>query len=358
MASTNKTTNFELPQWISTDKPTFEGDLNSAFLTIDNTMESNKTTAETGNANANSALEKIGNLTLLETTVKDNLVNAINEIVSGGTTPSEIGDLQDLTTSAKNNIVSAINEVDALAKEIETITIGELSDLTTSAKNNIVSAINEVDGLAKELESDNTNISSQIATISGQITNISGQITDLQGDITPLETNVNNLTQNLGTLSSLTTSAKNNIVSAINEVNANTLLNKNNSSVQTLNGSSLTISNVTADGTLKYINSSKAFLMTGRLHLTGTGLNSLSTFQLGINSIIKPPKVVGGIAYTPIGMVEATDSSQSLLATGMVSAYYDTDNNTLACQLDLHGDVTNVANIYVSFYPVPITDLQ
>ena len=311
MASTNKTTNFDLPQWISTDKPTFEGDLNGAFLTIDNTMQSNKTTAETGNANANSALEKIGNLTLLETTAKDNLVNAINEIVSGGTTPSEIGDLSDLTTNAKNSIVSAINEVDALAKEIQ---------------------------------SDNTNIWSQLNNV--------------QDDITPLVNNINNLTETVGNLSSLTTTAKDTIVNAINEVNASTLLNKNNSSVQTLNGSSLSISNVTADGTLKYINSSKAFLMTGRLHLTGTGLSSLSTFQLGINSIIKPPKVVGGIAYMPIGMVEATDSSQSLLATGMVSVYYDTDNNTLACQLDLHGDVTNVANIYVSFYPVPITDLQ
>ena len=311
MASTNKTTNFDLPQWVSSDKPTFEGDLNGAFLIIDNTMQSNKTTSETGNANANSALEKIGNLTLLETTVKDNLVNAINEIVSGGTTPSEIGDLSDLTTNAKNNIVSAINEVDALAKE---------------------------------LQSDNTNIWSQVVS--------------LQEQITPLVNNINNLTETVGNLSSLTTTAKDTIVDAINEVNGNTLLNKNNSSVQTLNGSSLSISNVTADGTLKYINSSKAFLMTGRLHLTGTGLSSLSSFELGINSNIKPPQVFSGIASTPIGMVVYTDSSQALLGTGMASIYYDTSKNTLVCELELHGDVTNVANIYVSFYPVPITDLQ
>ena len=35
MASTNKTTHYDLPQWIGTDKPTFLGDLNGAFSTID-----------------------------------------------------------------------------------------------------------------------------------------------------------------------------------------------------------------------------------------------------------------------------------------------------------------------------------
>ena len=36
MGSTNKTQYLELPQWIGTDKPTFLGDFNDAFLKIDN----------------------------------------------------------------------------------------------------------------------------------------------------------------------------------------------------------------------------------------------------------------------------------------------------------------------------------
>lgn len=65
MGSTNKTTNLQLPQWIGTDKPTFLGDLNDAFLKIDNgygTIDGNATTAvsQAGQAvsKATEALEK------------------------------------------------------------------------------------------------------------------------------------------------------------------------------------------------------------------------------------------------------------------------------------------------------------
>lgn len=45
MGATNKTTNYELPQWIGTDKPTFLGDMNDAFLKIDTGMAENKDSA-------------------------------------------------------------------------------------------------------------------------------------------------------------------------------------------------------------------------------------------------------------------------------------------------------------------------
>ena len=38
MASTNKTPNYDLPQWVAADKPTFLGDMNAAFLDIDTAM--------------------------------------------------------------------------------------------------------------------------------------------------------------------------------------------------------------------------------------------------------------------------------------------------------------------------------
>lgn len=89
MASTNKTTNYDLPQWIGTDKPTFLGDLNNAFLTIDTNMKNNKDTATLANGNANTALDnsqnalnKIGNLNNLLTTNKNDLVQAINDSIT------------------------------------------------------------------------------------------------------------------------------------------------------------------------------------------------------------------------------------------------------------------------------------
>lgn len=339
MASTNKTTNFELPQWVSTDKPTFEGDLNSAFLTIDNTMESNKTTAETGNANANNALEKIGNLTLLETTVKDNLVNAINEIVSGGTTPSEIGDLQDLTTSAKNNLVSAINEVDA-STELNKNNIGTLSSLTTTAKNNLVGAINEVNETAQELTTDNVNIWEQVNS--------------LQEQITPLVENYNRLSEQIGTLSSLTTTAKNNLVSAINDVNANKadLLNmsKPHGTIQSteLNWTGQTEKPTYTIGSINYIMTNNQLLLYGRVsgNFATDGHASNITFT------------------NPLPSFDVT-----VIGTGVVTAIYE-DGSVITSSLQVDKDdtmisvdggvqlKTGVKTLVYDFFPIPITNLE
>lgn len=70
MASTNKTTNYELSQYVGTDKPTYLGDYNGDMLKIDTQMKANadaistanttataaNTTANTANTNASSAL--------------------------------------------------------------------------------------------------------------------------------------------------------------------------------------------------------------------------------------------------------------------------------------------------------------
>ncbi len=55
MSSTNKTTNYLLPQFISTDKPTWLGDVNGAMSTIDSQMKSNADAAAAAAATANNA---------------------------------------------------------------------------------------------------------------------------------------------------------------------------------------------------------------------------------------------------------------------------------------------------------------
>lgn len=45
MASTNKTTNYSLPQWEGTDHPSFSADFNPAFLAIDTQMKANADSA-------------------------------------------------------------------------------------------------------------------------------------------------------------------------------------------------------------------------------------------------------------------------------------------------------------------------
>lgn len=68
MSYTNKTTYYELPQYIGTDKPTYLGDFNGAMVAIDTAMHNNATaasgaqsTADTANALASSASTQANN---------------------------------------------------------------------------------------------------------------------------------------------------------------------------------------------------------------------------------------------------------------------------------------------------------
>ena len=149
MGHTNSTANLSLPQFIGTDKPTWLGDINSAFSYIDayagtndaavsgavsdaasavsqaasavstanaaNTTAGNASTAATnavGTANnamslVNQTNTKVGTLANLHTTDKTSIVNAINEIADGAGSVSVVGD-------GSKTIGQLLAELDAL----------------------------------------------------------------------------------------------------------------------------------------------------------------------------------------------------------------------------------------------------
>lgn len=80
MSSTNKTTNYELSQYIGSDMPTYLGDYNSDMLKIDTQMKANNTLGNTADGKADTNALAIGTLANLNTTVKSNLVGAVNEV--------------------------------------------------------------------------------------------------------------------------------------------------------------------------------------------------------------------------------------------------------------------------------------
>ena len=98
MSSTNKTTNYNLSQYIGTDKPTYLGDYNGDMLKIDTQMKNNANSATDAIAKAGEANAKA---TTLEEQVKSisknvgillNDVSAIKNSVSQNT--SDIGSIQ------------------------------------------------------------------------------------------------------------------------------------------------------------------------------------------------------------------------------------------------------------------------
>ena len=151
MASTNKTTNYELSQYIGTDKPTYLTDYNQDMSKIDAGIHAAKSEADT---NATS----IGTLSSLTTEAKTNLVGAINEVdahadTNAGniatntsniaTNTTHIGTLANLTTTSKTDLVVAANEINAK--------VGNIANLETTAKTSTVAAINEIAGLISQL---------------------------------------------------------------------------------------------------------------------------------------------------------------------------------------------------------------
>ena len=105
MASTNKTTHYELSQYVAADKPTYLVDYNTDMSNIDSGIYN-------AQSKANSNESSIGTLSNLDTSTKSDLVSAINEVNTGkNNNTNNIGNLSNLTTAAQNNLVSAINEL-------------------------------------------------------------------------------------------------------------------------------------------------------------------------------------------------------------------------------------------------------
>lgn len=178
-------------------------------LTVENTTY--EVVDSTARAAINSVSNALGDPTSLQTTNKDSLVEAINELAdelanqSGGddtevqesimAVDGKIGDLSGLKTDAKTNMVAALNEVatelDAqIAKEVIDTTarsaatsantaIGDTATLQTADKTNVVSAINELAGKVSTEHAD-AQARAAIDMLSEQI----GDISSLQTEVT------------------------------------------------------------------------------------------------------------------------------------------------------------------------------
>lgn len=113
MSSTNKTTNYELSQFIGTDKPAWLGDYNSDMSKIDAQMKVNADAATAASGSATSATSAIGTLASLTTTNKTNLVAAINEVDSNADTAQQTANTAvgkaTANETAIGNIVTALN---------------------------------------------------------------------------------------------------------------------------------------------------------------------------------------------------------------------------------------------------------
>ena len=118
MASTNKTTHYDLSQYVSSDKPTYLVDYNGDMAKIDTGINAAKTTADTASTaatNAQTAAESAA------TTANTAITNAATADTKATTANTNIGTLAELETVVKTDLVSAVNEVNTKANTSQVI---------------------------------------------------------------------------------------------------------------------------------------------------------------------------------------------------------------------------------------------
>lgn len=110
MSSTNKTSNYELSQFLGSDKPAWLTDYNADMSKIDTGIHNAQSTATGADGKADANTTSIGTLSNLNTTDKTNLVNAINEAnTAAGAAQSAAGTAQTTATGADGKATQALN---------------------------------------------------------------------------------------------------------------------------------------------------------------------------------------------------------------------------------------------------------
>ena len=115
MGHTNQTANYNLPQFVGTDKPSWLGDINDAFAAIDTAIAAAASEASTADGKADALTTTVsGHTTQIGTlqntvTSQGNTLNTVTSLIGNGT-----------PTTTDQTIIGAINEINAKV-EIATV---------------------------------------------------------------------------------------------------------------------------------------------------------------------------------------------------------------------------------------------
>ena len=118
MSSTNKTTNYNLSQYIGTDKPTYLGDYNSDMLKIDTQLKANADSASNA-ASAAGAAQAVAEKSSKDVQALNNSVTANSEDIASLKTKNAQQDVS--IQNASNTASSANNKANQNAQNITDI---------------------------------------------------------------------------------------------------------------------------------------------------------------------------------------------------------------------------------------------
>ena len=135
MSSTNKTTNYELSQFIGTDKPAWLTDYNGDMGKIDTAVKNAADAATIADGKADTNTTAIGTLANLTTDEKTNLVLAINEVDGHADTA------QSTANTASNTANTAKTTADTALLNVQNFNLTSFNNYTVTGPN-VVSGYN------------------------------------------------------------------------------------------------------------------------------------------------------------------------------------------------------------------------
>lgn len=139
MASTNKTTNYNLSQFVGSDKPAWLSDYNQDMSKIDTAIKAAADSATGADGKADANATSIGTLANLTTESKTNLVSAINEVDLNADTAQETANNAVASAAANRQSIDAITNYFNLSSEANltvTTTAGTASNVELKVRKN------------------------------------------------------------------------------------------------------------------------------------------------------------------------------------------------------------------------------
>lgn len=130
MSSTNKTTNYELSQFVGSDKPAWLADYNQDMAKIDAGIHTAQSAATAADGKADTNTSNIGDMTYLATTAKNTIVAAINEVDSDVQTAQNTANSASTAANTANLNIAKFNLVNK-STLTPTINLGTVDPLTS-----------------------------------------------------------------------------------------------------------------------------------------------------------------------------------------------------------------------------------
>lgn len=130
MSSTNKTTNYELSQFVGSDKPAWLADYNQDMSKIDAGIHAAQSAATAADGKADTNTSNIGDMTYLATTAKNTIVAAINEVDSDVQTAQNTANSASTAANTANLNIAKFNLVNK-STLTPTINLGTVDPLTS-----------------------------------------------------------------------------------------------------------------------------------------------------------------------------------------------------------------------------------